>query len=176
MVQSNRSTPDAALLETALGLIAADLDAEAVSRGADDARRRAALLAHLAAWSLFAHDVVGQRDAEMGLSEVSGMHATADRAVARVIAGPENAVEAVLHLQILRLVWVHHALLDLRGEIPDRIREAALTTIAAMVDMLGVEPGADDEPRNGSHAGPARRAEAMLGRARQLLAEYTTGR
>src|SRR3954462_12713883 len=95
VVSPDPPIPDVALLETALALLTADLDAEEIGRGDDDAHRRAALLAHLAAWATFMHDTVAQRDAAMSAPEEAKLHADADASVADAISTPETQASAV---------------------------------------------------------------------------------
>jgi hypothetical protein len=156
------------LLEAALGLLAPELDAEQIAKGEDESHRYAVLLAHLSAWALFGQDNAAQDDARMTVAEVADVHADADLTVAETIAAPEAVSSAVLHLQILRLVWVHHALLALREE-PDPLVDAALAALNGIVDLL-------TEAQSGETGGAGvrealRRAEAMLDRAHRMLGD-----
>jgi hypothetical protein len=175
VVSPDPQIPDVGLLETALGLLGVDMDGGASNRGADDAHRRAAILTHAAAWSLFLQDTVGQRDAGMSVPELAELHADADRSVANVIAPAEAVDSALLHLQIVRLVWVHHALLRLCGHVPDPIVDAALAGVAGVVDLLAAAQLASGAPANGAGPNPLHRAEALLGRAHKLLAARAAG-
>jgi len=155
------------LLEAALGLLAPEIDAEQIAKGEDEQHRHAVLLAHLSAWALFQQDNAAQGDARMSVAEVADIHADADLTVAETIAPTDAVDSAVLHLQILRLVWVHHTLLALR-EDPDPLVDSALAALNGIVDLLSEAQAGED----GTGAREAlRRAEIMLDRAQRMLGD-----
>ncbi|MFB9186524.1 hypothetical protein ACFFX1_51095 [Dactylosporangium sucinum] len=100
-----------------------------IMRDLDDEHRRLALLAHLTA-ALEAHLASAEDRSDLGVEDLADLHWDADRAAASA-------------LRRARLARVQHTVWRERGKQPDPVRDAALTTlaaVAALLDNAGTHP------------------------------------
>src|SRR5439155_17226079 len=85
--------------------------------------RQSDLLAGLSAWAQRAHESAAATE-KLTTPELADLHAHADRATSWDAGDDIDA--AVLHLQVMRLLWVHDVLLAQRGERRHPLADAGL--------------------------------------------------
>ena len=112
-------------LELAMDLLGVEGDPMLIMRDHPDARKRAELLAHIAA------GVVGrladaEATAELDVEDRIELHCRAD---AGTSADP-------LELQLARLAWVHHAVARCRGSHANPVADTVTTSVGAIVQLV----------------------------------------
>jgi hypothetical protein len=115
-------TTDLALAMDLLGIAG---DPVLIMRDHPDARRRAELLAHIAA------GIAGllpdaEAAAELDVEDRIDLHARADAGT------PTDPLE----LQLARLAWVHHAVARRRGPRPHPVADTVTTSVGAIVQLV----------------------------------------
>ena len=134
--------------------------------------RQSDLLAGLVAWAQRAHDSATATE-RLTTRDRADLHVRADRAANGGTGDDLDA--AVLHLQVVRLVWVHDVLLAQRGDRRHPLADAGLTAVVALVELLtawrDAHPPAGDPPGVQVTAAPLRRASDLFLRAYRLLDE-----
>jgi hypothetical protein len=121
-------------LEQAMGLLGIPGDPVYIMKDHPDARRRAELLARIAAW-VVVYLRHAERLADLGIDDCADLHWEADLDV----AGPSRqSMDAarLLNLQIARLAWVHHSIARARGRHSDLVADTASTAIGAVTQLL----------------------------------------
>jgi hypothetical protein len=126
--------PTTSDLKSVMGVLRMPGDPAYLLKDHADARGRAELLAHIAAW---VGACLTRAEAHAGLSvdDRADLHWRADATVASRTRRPSDP-DRVLGLQIDRLTWVHHTITRARPERPDHALEVASTTVAAVIQLL----------------------------------------
>jgi hypothetical protein len=159
--------PTTADLERVMGILGVPGDPVAIMKDHPDARRRAELLARVAA-GIVHHLRLAEALADLDVDDRADMHWDADCAVAAPSRRPLDGVR-LLDLQLARLAWVHHALVRGRGPRPHPVADTVATTIGAVTQL--VEAWRDsghgrlgEDPRPGRHTEQLdpRLADALL--------------
>jgi len=121
-------------LERVMGILGIPGDPVLIMKDHSDARRRAELLAHIAAGIV---DLLGPAEirAEMDVEDRADLHWDADCDVAAPVR-PSLRDARLLDLQITRLTWVHHAIVRGRGRRPDPVADTAAASVGAIVQLL----------------------------------------
>jgi hypothetical protein len=128
---------DSTHLERALVLLDVPADPAYVVKDHDEARRRAELLARLAAWTT-CELRQAERLAGLGIDDCADLHCDADREI------DADLFDA----QVARLAWVQHAMIRARGTHTDDLTDTIATTLSALVRLVearrdGREPQRD---------------------------------
>jgi hypothetical protein len=143
--------PTTADLERVMGILGIPGDPVYIMKDHPDARRRADLLAHVAAGTI-ARLGPAETGADLDVDERVDLHWEADRDIAATWPGSLRAAR-LLDLQIARLSWVQHAVLRERGRRPDPVADTVVTTVGAIAQLL--ESRRDTRPtRWGTHPDP----------------------
>jgi hypothetical protein len=121
-------------LERVMGILGIPGDPVLIMKDHSEARRRAELLAHLAA-GIIDHLGPAEARAEMDVEDRADLHWDAD---CDVVAPARRSLHSarLLDLQITRLTWVHHAIVRGRGRRPDRVADTAAASVGAIVQLL----------------------------------------
>jgi hypothetical protein len=170
--------PEVELLAEVLALVCPELGggagkALAAAVATDDGlTRQSDLLAGLAAWAQRAHESAAATE-KLTTRDLADLHAHADRATSP--DSGEDVDAAVLHLQVMRLLWVHDVLLAQRGASRHPLADAGLTGIAAVIDLLSAWRDAHREAEGAAGVrvalAPLRHAADLFLRAHRLLSE-----
>jgi hypothetical protein len=121
-------------LERVMGILGIPGDPVLIMKDHSDARRRAELLAHIAA-GIIDHLGPAETRAGMDVEDRADLHWDADCEVAAA-ARPAPHRTRLLDLQITRLTWVHHAIVRGRGRRPDQVADTAAASVGALVQLL----------------------------------------
>jgi hypothetical protein len=138
-------------LEQAMGILGIPSDPVYIMKDHPDARRRAELLARIAAW-VVVYLRHAERLADLSVDDCADLHWEADLDV----AGPSRqSVDAprLLNLQIARLAWVHHAIARARERRSHSVVDTASTAVGAVIQL--VEAWRDGLPDDHTLADPS---------------------
>jgi hypothetical protein len=149
--------PTIADLERIMGMLGIPGDPVYIMKDHTDARRRAELLAHLAAGIV---DCLGPAEAlaDLDLEDRADLHWDADCDIA---APSRRSLDGVrlLDLQLARLTWVHHAIVRGRGPRPYEVADTVATAVGAIIQL--VEAWRDSWPGLGEHTRTGRQTEHL---------------
>jgi hypothetical protein len=152
------TVPDLEAVMEILGLA----DPVFIMKDHSDARRRAELLARIAAATVD-RLAAAERLADLDVDDRADLHWDADREVA---TPPRQSLDRVrlLDLQLARLAWVHHAVARSRGPQSHQLADTVATVIGAVIQLIEAwrdryhgEIGEDI-----TRAGPVEPPDAML--------------
>ena len=123
-------------LERVMALLGVPGDPVFILKDHDDARRRAELLARIAATVV---DQLGVAEAAAGLDldDRADLHRDADH---------DAAPARQLDLQLARLTWVQHAMIRRRGRHPDPVPDTVATALGALVQLVEAWRRVDPAP------------------------------
>jgi hypothetical protein len=126
--------PTTADLERVVGMLGIPGDPVYLMRDHSEARRRADLLAHIAAGIV---DCLARAEAlaEMDVDDRADLHWDADYDVAAASPRSLDGVR-LLDLQLARLTWVHHAIMRGRRSRPHQVADTVTTTIGAIIQLV----------------------------------------
>jgi hypothetical protein len=159
------TVPDLEAVMALLGLT----DPVYVMKDHPDARRRAELLARIAAAAV---DYLATAETLAGLDvdDRADLHWAADREVATAQRRSLDRVR-LLDLQLARLAWVHHAVVRSRGPRAHQLTDSIATAVGAIIQLVEAwrdgtqaRPGGHD-PRDR----PADHPDALLADALLLI-------
>jgi hypothetical protein len=150
--------PTTADLEVVMGILGIAGDPVYIMKDHSDARRRAELLARLAAGIV---DLLGPAEAlaDLDLEDRAELHWDADCDIA---APSRRALDGVrlLDLQLARLGWVHHAIVRVRGPRPYQVADTVAAAVGAIIQL--VETWRDRWPGHlGEHIRTGRQTEYL---------------
>jgi hypothetical protein len=126
--------PTTADLERVMGMLGIPGDPVYLMKDHSEARRRADLLAHIAAGIV---DYLARAEAlaEMDVDDRADLHWDADYDVAAASPRSLDGVR-LLDLQLARLTWVHHAIMRGCGSRPHQVADTVTTTMGAIIQLV----------------------------------------
>jgi len=132
-------------LERAMATLGVPDDPAYLAKDHPDARRRAELLAHLAAW---AENLLHQAESQADLSvdDRADVHWAADLDAAAPRRRPPDTAR-LLNPQLDRLAWVQHAVVRARGPQAHGVADIISTVLGALIKLITTwQDAIDGEP------------------------------
>lgn len=122
--EANERLPALEAVQAAYRALGIPDDPAEVAAGEDPALRRALLLARAAVWAFIFADIAATR-AGLTLTERAGLHQQADLHA----TGGDDAGRGMLVLQLGRVAWLQHSLVECKGPVSNPVGDAALGAI-----------------------------------------------
>jgi hypothetical protein len=127
------SLPTVPDLETMMGILGLG-DPVFIMKDHSDARRRADLLARIAAATI-SHLAAAETLADLDVDDRADLHWEADRDIAALPGRSPDGVR-LLDLQLARLAWVHHSVARSREPRSHHLADTVATVLGAIIQLV----------------------------------------